>query len=276
MVPGTGFNAGPAWARHDPTVLPRSAVGGTERRELLDAEDRLRLGPVLLELVEVALRRREDVDDRPAEVEQHPVRGGGPSRPIGRIPSVRSPDTMPSAMASSCRSEPPEQMTNASASVVSSADVEQDDVGRLLILGQLDYAAGQRERFLIGLRGAAEQPDVEAIGARGGFGLGRAWPPSWASRPARAWPWGLGLGLVRGHGRGRLSWAIRPLGGGRRLGPSASASPRPSPSGPPASAQREWAASPEARVRSRSMIPPGGSVEPHGRQDRRRPHPGTR
>ena len=43
---------------------------------LLDAQDGLRLGPVLLELVEVALGRREDVDDHPAEVEQDPVRRG--------------------------------------------------------------------------------------------------------------------------------------------------------------------------------------------------------
>src|SRR4051794_8241714 len=43
-------------------------------RALLDPEDRLRTRPVLLELVVVALRRREHVDDDRLEVHEHPVR----------------------------------------------------------------------------------------------------------------------------------------------------------------------------------------------------------
>ena len=52
------------------------AIGGS-----LHAEDRLRLGPVLLELVVVALGRREDVDDDRPEVEQDPVRRRRPLAP---------------------------------------------------------------------------------------------------------------------------------------------------------------------------------------------------
>ena len=42
-------------------------------RRLLHAEDHLRAGPVLLELVVVAFGRREHVDDHAAEVHEHPV-----------------------------------------------------------------------------------------------------------------------------------------------------------------------------------------------------------
>src|SRR5512146_2772549 len=89
---------------------PRRRPGGSAR-PLLDPEDRLRLGPVPLELVVVALGRREEVDDDRPEVEQDPVRGRGPlttDRPDALPPS---PSTMPSAMASSWRSDPPEQIT---------------------------------------------------------------------------------------------------------------------------------------------------------------------
>src|ERR1700730_11408607 len=48
------------------------------RPRLLDAQDRLRFRPVLFELVEVALRGREAMDDDRAEVDQDPVRGGFP------------------------------------------------------------------------------------------------------------------------------------------------------------------------------------------------------
>src|SRR4051794_6217006 len=51
---------------------------GVGRGTLLDAKDRLCLGPVAFERVIVALRGREDVHDDAAEVEQDPVRRGGP------------------------------------------------------------------------------------------------------------------------------------------------------------------------------------------------------
>ena len=131
--------------------------------------------------------------------------------------------------------------------------VEQDDVGGLLVLGELDDPAGELQRLLVGLR--RRRATRQAIGARGGLrrgGLGRVvlrlrLEAAWASRRTRPGRFGR-----RGRFGGRLAVAWRP----------SSASPRPSPSGLPASAQREWAASPEARVRSRSIIPPGGSVEP--------------
>src|SRR2546423_15593919 len=47
------------------------------RARLLDPEDRLRLAPVALQLVEVPFGRREDVDDDRAEVDQDPVRRRG-------------------------------------------------------------------------------------------------------------------------------------------------------------------------------------------------------
>ena len=51
---------------------------------LLDPEDRLRLGPVLLELVEIALRGREHVDDDRPVVQEDPV-GGGQPLPADRL-----------------------------------------------------------------------------------------------------------------------------------------------------------------------------------------------
>src|SRR4051812_29394105 len=60
---------------HRPTGRRGAGVG---RGTLLDAKDRLCLGPVAFEPVIVALRGREDVHDDAAEVEQDPVRRGGP------------------------------------------------------------------------------------------------------------------------------------------------------------------------------------------------------
>src|SRR3954447_15388255 len=58
------------WRLCDSAAVPRCP--------LLDPDDRLRLGPVLLEAVVLALRWREDVDDDGPEVEQDPVRRRGP------------------------------------------------------------------------------------------------------------------------------------------------------------------------------------------------------
>ena len=68
-------------ARHDPLV-PRTAGTRTRfwraarspsRLPLLHAQDRAGLGPVLLEGVEVAFRRREDVHDHGSVVEEDPM-----------------------------------------------------------------------------------------------------------------------------------------------------------------------------------------------------------
>src|SRR5262245_58644638 len=57
-----------------------------KRLGLLNPQDRLRLGPVLLERVVVALGWREDMDDDGSEVEQHPVRARRPLPPDGPYP----------------------------------------------------------------------------------------------------------------------------------------------------------------------------------------------
>jgi hypothetical protein len=66
---------------------------------------------VLLEGVVVALGRREDVDDHEPKSSRTQCDAAVPSRPIGRIRSVAKRSMMPSAIASSWRSDPPEQMT---------------------------------------------------------------------------------------------------------------------------------------------------------------------
>src|SRR4029079_10372016 len=76
---------------HDPSVpealVPVSGRRTTERAyglgALLDPEDGLGLGPVLLETVIVALGRREDVHDDRAVVEQYPMRCGRALTPDG-------------------------------------------------------------------------------------------------------------------------------------------------------------------------------------------------
>ena len=109
--PGPDSTPGRTTSRHDPTVPYAHGAGTAGPPPLLHPKDRLRLRPVLLELVEVALGRREDVDDHAAEVEQDPVRGGDALAPDRPDPLGPQPATMPSAIASSWRSEPPEQMT---------------------------------------------------------------------------------------------------------------------------------------------------------------------
>ena len=70
-------NGSPAWAFGQGVHGAERDAGSPapSRGALLNAEDRLRLGPVLLEAVVVALGRREDVDDHRPEVDQDPVRG---------------------------------------------------------------------------------------------------------------------------------------------------------------------------------------------------------
>ena len=94
--------------------MPRTCAVRTtrpSRRTLLDPQDRPGFRPVLLEAVVLAFGRREDVDDDRPEVERTQCDAAVPSRPIGRTFSSRSDEMTPSAMASSCRSEPPEQIT---------------------------------------------------------------------------------------------------------------------------------------------------------------------
>ena len=107
--------------RTDPGTAPGRTLAMTAGvDDLLDAQDRPRPGPVPLELVVVTLGRREHVDDHRPEVEQHPVRCGRPLTPDRADALLAQPGSrIPSAIASSWRSDPPEQMTNASATVVS-------------------------------------------------------------------------------------------------------------------------------------------------------------
>src|SRR3954453_1843393 len=119
-------------------VLPGGAGEGSA---LLNREDGLRFGPVLLEAVVLAFRRREDVDDDRPEVDQDPVRRRGPLAPdrLRALVSEAADD------AAGDRLELPFGSAGADDEVVGHgrqpAKVEQDDVGCLLILGKLDDAA---------------------------------------------------------------------------------------------------------------------------------------
>ena len=134
-------------------------------------EDRLGLGPVLLEPVVLALRRREDVDDHRPEVDQDPVRRRRPFAPdrLGLLVAQAADDPVRD------RLELPLRPARADDEVVGhrgqAGEIEQDDVGRLLVLGQLDDPPGELERRALGGRrglGALGQ----AVGARRGRGLG--------------------------------------------------------------------------------------------------------
>ena len=95
-----------------------------------------------------------------------------PSRPIGLVFSSRRLPMIPSAMAASCRSEPPEQIDEVVGHRGQAGEVEQDDVGRLLVLGQLDDPAGELEwREPPGRRDGRALG--QAVGARRGRGIGR-------------------------------------------------------------------------------------------------------
>ena len=94
-----------------------------------------------------------------------------PSRPIGLVFSSRRLPMMPSAIALDL----PLRSARADDEVVGHrrqpAEVEQDDVGGLLVLGQLDDPPGELERRALGGRrgrGALRQ----TVGARRGRGVG--------------------------------------------------------------------------------------------------------
>src|SRR5205823_6613082 len=63
-----------------------------QAHDLLDAHDRGRVGPQLLELIILALGRGEDVDHNVAIVEKHPARAGCPlaagGPPVGLVAQV--------------------------------------------------------------------------------------------------------------------------------------------------------------------------------------------
>src|SRR5262245_55598946 len=131
---------------------PTRTGGGDDSRNdapgpaLLHAEDRLCFGPVLLEGVVVALGRREDVDDHRSVVEQDPVRGRcalASDRPELLVPQATD-DAVGDGV------ELPLRPARADDEVVGQRrqriELEQDDVGRLLVLRQLDDAARELER----------------------------------------------------------------------------------------------------------------------------------
>ena len=70
---------------------PNAAVGARTRGTLLDPQHDSGFGPVLFETVVLAFRRREDVDDDRAEVDEHPVRSSGPLAADRPDLVVRSP-----------------------------------------------------------------------------------------------------------------------------------------------------------------------------------------
>ena len=187
---------------------------------------------------------------------------GVPSRPIGLVFSSRSgpDDAVRDGVELALRA------ARADDEVVGQrrqgGQVEQDDVGGLLVLGELDDAAGELERRPLGLgrgRPAVRQP----IGARGdrrcgGSGRGR--------RP------GLGPGLGRAR---RLRRRLGPgLGRGLGVGLARVAGVVADSVAVPAGALRVRFAGSAGSV---TIGHPSWWVgTAHGRRYSRRPHPGTR
>src|ERR1700690_978751 len=112
---------------------------------LLNAKDGLRLGPMVLEAVVVALRRGKDVHDHVAEVDQHPVRGwqallaDWPDTILTHPPDDPVGDRLELALRSAGADD--ERVGQCREAV----EVEQQDVGRLLVLGQANDPAGHVE-----------------------------------------------------------------------------------------------------------------------------------
>src|SRR3954453_6484495 len=140
---------------------------GTEDRgaALLNREYDPCFRPVLFEAVVLALRRREDVDDDRPEVDQDPVRRRGP------LSADRLRALVPQAAddATRDRLELPFGSTRADHEVVGHrrqlTEIEQDDVGGLLVFGQLDDASSELEGRPLG-RGGSLGTMRQAIGAR--------------------------------------------------------------------------------------------------------------
>src|SRR5919204_1524042 len=154
--------------RRTRTAYRRPLALGT----LLDAKDRLRLGPAALELVVVALRRREHVDDDRTKVEQDPVRLG---RPLpGDRPNAIAPEQLQDAVGDGI--DLALRAAGADDEVVGEggqlAELEQHDVGRLLVLGRLDDPSSDLQRRSFGDR-CRRAAGRQAVGApRPGEGVG--------------------------------------------------------------------------------------------------------
>src|SRR5215213_9224116 len=148
---------------------------------------------MLFEAVVLAFGWREDVDDDRPEVDQDPVRGRRP------LPADRLRALIPQAADDAARDrlELPFGAAGADHEVVGHrrqlAEVEQDDVGGLLVLGQLDDASSELEWRPLGRRhslGAMRQ----AVGARRALGAGGLG--------------GGGRGGWFGHDMGVLVWSV--------------------------------------------------------------------
>src|SRR5438128_1604216 len=140
---------------HEPRSYPALSEPRAARRyeprsylaALLDAEDRPRLGPVLLELVEVALERREDVDDDRAEVDEDPVGGrlafatDRPDAPLAE--GLEDPVGDGTQLALGTAGADDEVVGDGR----EPGKVEEDDVGGLLVLGDLDDPPRHLERL---------------------------------------------------------------------------------------------------------------------------------
>src|SRR3954452_15225803 len=152
------------WRLCDSAAVPRCP--------LLDPDDRLRLRPVLLETVVLALRRREDVYDDDPEVKQDPVRGRRPflADRLGPLVAEPADDPVRDGRQLALRA------TRADHEVVGhrreTTQVQQDDVGCLLVLRQLDDSPRDVERWSLRRRGRCGA-DGHAVGAVGARGLGR-------------------------------------------------------------------------------------------------------
>src|SRR6266542_6345236 len=143
----------------------RSWRGSPCPASLQHAKDRPRLGPVLLELVEVPLGRREDVDDHGAEVDEDPVRRGltlAPDRPdLLGSQGFQDPTGDCRQLAFRAARADDEVVGNRG----QPGQVEQDDVGCLLVLGDIDDPAGHLERrTLTSDRSDYRSPGWQAVG----------------------------------------------------------------------------------------------------------------
>src|SRR5918993_469312 len=147
--------------RLDPYPLPNRTAAATGSGcppprvpgALLHAQDGASLRPVALELVVVALGRGEHVDDHAAVVEQDPVRLRGPL-------ATERPDTLVAERPHDAVRDGADlalRATRADDERVGEgrelAQVEEHDVGRLLVLRELDDPPRQVERRAVGRRG---------------------------------------------------------------------------------------------------------------------------
>ena len=118
---------------------------------LLEAQQQRRLGPQPLELVEVALGLGHHVNDYRAEVDEQPMGGArafAPDRADALVAQALGDAVGDGAQLALGLAGADDEVVGHARQA---ADLEQHDVRRLLVFGQVDDAPGERERLGIGL-----------------------------------------------------------------------------------------------------------------------------